>query len=180
MFQGERIEKGQGTWDPSEEPPRDVTSLSWLRFSFLFVPERFYKRNERRKKKKKTSMQALQLLLLLQCYWFNYYYMYNSFFSHIFSFHWLDLVREWQLLRDYKLKGSGWGVQHICFMAFFALFHGLLCLFWIWRAERRTCLRRSVKHKDLERRKLRLLQKISEDRETTQKHSGLKLFFIRF
>lgn len=89
VFQGERIEKGQGTWDPSEEPPRDVTSLSWLLFSFLFVPETFYKRNG-----KKTSMQALQILLLLQCYWFNYYYMYNSIFSHIYSFHWLDFGRR--------------------------------------------------------------------------------------
>lgn len=40
----------------------------------------------------------------------------------------LILVGERQLLSDYKLTGSGWGVQNICLMAFFALFHGLFCL----------------------------------------------------
>lgn len=40
-------------------------------------------------------------------------------------------------------------------------------------SERRTSLRRSVTREDLKRRKLRLLLKISEDRETMQKHSGL-------
>lgn len=131
VFQGERIEKGQGTWDPSEEPPRDVTSLSWLLFSFLFVPETFYKRNGKKKH---------------QCKRRNYYYYCGvtgsttntctTAFFHISILSTdLILVGEWQLLRDYKLKGSGWvgGVQNICFLAFFALFHGLFCLFWIWR-----------------------------------------------
>ena len=99
VFQGERIEKGQGTWDLSEESPRDVTSLSWLLFSFSFLPKTFYKRNG-----KKTSMQTLQLLLLLQCYRFNYYYMYNSIFSHIYSFHWLDF--GWRGFKDSRIQGS--------------------------------------------------------------------------
>lgn len=134
VFQGERIEKGQGTWDPEEEPPPYVTSLSWLLFSFSFVTKHFTREME---KKDKTSMQTLQLLLL-QCSWFNFYYMYNSIFFHISVLSTdLILLREWYLLRDYKLKVMGWGVQDICFMAFFALFHGLLrffcCFFWIWR-----------------------------------------------
>lgn len=77
-------------------------------------------------------------------------------------------------------------------MAFFALFHGLLCFFFVCLffgyeevldgegSERRTSLRRSVTHEDLKRRILRLLQKISEDRKTMQKHSGLLLHFIIF
>lgn len=40
-------------------------------------------------------------------------------------------------------------------------------------SKRRTCLKWSVTHEDLERRELRLLQKISENRDTMQKHSGL-------
>lgn len=89
VFQGERIEKGQGTWDPSEEPPRDViTLLTPLLFSVC--TRDILQRNG----KKETTVQALQLLRFLQCYWFDYYYMYNSIFSHIYSFHWLDFGRR--------------------------------------------------------------------------------------
>lgn len=150
--------------------------------SFLFC---LYPRHFTREMEKKTKKH--------QCKHCNYYYFCSvtcsttitctTAFFHI-SIPSTDfiLVGEWQLLRDYKLKGSGWGVQNICFMAFFALFHGLLCLFFFFGyeevlngegSERRTCLRRSVTREDLKRRKLRLLQKISEDRETMQKHSGL-------
>lgn len=40
-------------------------------------------------------------------------------------------------------------------------------------SERRRCLRSPVTREDLKIRKLRLLQEISEDRETMRKHSGL-------
>lgn len=101
--------------------------------SFLFC---LYPRHFTRKMGKKKH----------QCKHCNYYYYYCSVtgsttttcttaFFHISILSTdLILVGEWQLLRDYKLKGLGWeGVQNICFMAFFALFHGLLCLLWIRR-----------------------------------------------
>lgn len=109
--------------------------------SFLF---RFYPRHFTSERWGKQNIPpALRLLLLLQCYWLYYYYMYNSIFSHIYSFHWLDF--GWRVTtptglwttKGYGLGGRGRGVQDICFMAFFALFHGLLCLFWIQREGQR-------------------------------------------
>ena len=47
-------------------------------------------------------------------------------------------------------------------------------------SERRTSLRRSVTREDLKRRKLRLLLKISEDRETMQKTLWALIVFHNF
>lgn len=173
--------KGPGNMRPLRRAPSpfDITLLSPL-FCFCLYPRHFTRKMEKKN----------------QCKHCNYYYYCSvtgststtctTAFFHI-SILSTDLVfdGEWQLLRDYKLKGSGWGVQNICFMAFFALFHGLLCLFRIYGEVlddegSRTCVRRSVKREDLKRRTLRLLQRISEDSETTQKHSGLLLCFIIF
>lgn len=120
MFQGERIEKGQGTWDPPEEPPCDVISLSWL--LFFSVCTRDILQEKWKIKKKTKSVQPLQLLLYLQCYWS---ITCTTAFFHI-SILSTDLivVGEWRLLRDYKLKGLGWGTEH--------LLHGIFCTFsWI-------------------------------------------------
>lgn len=66
VFQSERIEKGQGTWERPEEPPHNVTLFSRLFLSvFLFQPETFYKR-------KKKIARTLQLLLLLYDWYFGY------------------------------------------------------------------------------------------------------------
>lgn len=99
-------------------------------FLFCLYPRHFTREMEKKKKH--------------QCKHCNYYYFCSvtgsttitcttAFFHISIPSTDLILVGEWQLLWDYKLKGSGWGVQNICFMAFFALFHGLLCLFWIRR-----------------------------------------------
>lgn len=98
----------------------------------------------------------------------------------------LILVGEQQLLSDYKLKGSGWGgAEH--------LLNGIFCTFsWIVLSfgyeevvdgegsKPRTSPRRSVTREDLKRRKLRLLQKISEDRETMQKTLWALIVFHNF
>lgn len=126
MFQGERIEKGQGTWDPSEEPPCDVTSLSWLLFSFLFVPETFYKRTEQKEKNIgsstaiiTTTRAVLMVQLLSHCM--------TAFFFFFFTCLFFPLT--WWLQQHYELKELGQRVQNIGFMASFALFHGLLFIF---------------------------------------------------
>lgn len=77
------------------ETPQKSSLAMWHHspdsFSFLFVPETFYKRNWEKKKKKKHH----------QCKHCNYYYYCSvtgstaityttAFFSHIYSFHWLD------------------------------------------------------------------------------------------
>lgn len=83
-----------------------------------------------------TTTAVLLALLLLHV-------QQQAFFSHIYSFHWLDF--GWRVTTPTGLwttKGYGlgcWGqggVQDICFLAFFALFHGLLCLFRIQREGR--------------------------------------------
>lgn len=76
--------------------------------------------------------------------------------------------------------GGRWG-QNICFAAFFALFHGLLCRFSDMKrflndsgSESRRHLRGSVAFRGPRESEA----KFSEDRETTQKRSGLKFLFI--
>lgn len=125
---GRKNWKGPGNMRPLRRAPTrcDITLLTPL---FFFVCTRDILQEKWKKKH--------------QCKHCNYYYYCSvtgsttitctTAFFHISILSTdLILVGEWQLLRDYKLKGSGWGVQNICFMAFFALFHGLLCLFWIW------------------------------------------------
>lgn len=77
-------------------------------------------------------------------------------FSHIYSFHWLELGQRVTITTGQRRR-SGWGGPNICFAAFFALFHGLLCRFSDMKRflngdgrERRGRLRRSA---DPERRK---------------------------
>lgn len=78
-FQGERIEKGQGTWERHKEPRRNVTSLSGL-FLFLFIAFLSQTNNLRKKlklfRKGDTedhrirdgwTLAALWLILLLHC-----------------------------------------------------------------------------------------------------------------
>lgn len=159
-----------------QKSPLAMWSLSWLLFYFPFVPETFYKEMGKKKQQFKHCNYydscSVTGSTIITC---------TTAFFHISILSTdLILVGEWRLLRDYKLKGWGGGVQNIGFLAFFALFHGLRCLFWMRRSfERRrkrtqdVSLRRPITREDLKRRELRLLQKISEDRETTQKHSGL-------
>lgn len=79
-------------------------------------------------------------------------------------------------------RRSGWGGgQNICFAAFFALFHGLLCRFSDMKrflngegSDRRGHLRRSAASADPESRK----PKLWEDSRTTQDRSGLEFLFI--
>lgn len=106
-------------------------------------------------------MQALRLLLLLQCYWINYYYMYNSIFHISILSTDLILIAEWQLLRDYKLKGTGggWGggVQNICVMAFFFALYFFFLDCFVFLEHKEAFGRRGDKW--------RPRQKISEDGE---------------
>lgn len=178
VFQGERIEKGQGTWDPSEEPPHDVISLSWL--IFLLVPETFYKRNIKKTKTKKKHQNC------------DYYYFCSvtgstiitcttAFFTYLFfPLTWLGSESE-NIYGTMTKFGAGVGGQNICFAAFFALFHGLLCRFSDMKrflndsgSEFRRHLRRSVESEDPESRK----PSSRKTGETTQKRSGLKFLFI--
>lgn len=83
-FQGERIEKGQGTWERRKEPRRNVTSPSGL-FLFLFIAFLQEMNNLRKKQKlfKKwntedhrncdgRTLAALWLILLLHCVFSRY------------------------------------------------------------------------------------------------------------
>lgn len=116
VFQGERIEKGQGTWDPSEEPHCDVTSLSWLLFSFLFVPETFYKRTEQKEKNIgsstaviTTTRAVLLIQLLLRCM--------TAFFFYMFILS-TDLVTSTAL---WTQRTGATGAEH--------WLHGIFCTF---------------------------------------------------
>lgn len=109
--------------------------------SFLFC---FYPRHFSSARWGKQKIPRSLRLLLLQCYWlYYYYYMYNSkhFFTYLFfSLTWFRMESDNSYgIMNYNGYGLGWrgrGVQDICFLAFFALFHGLLCLFWIQREGR--------------------------------------------
>lgn len=83
-FQGERIEKGQGTWERRKEHRRNVTSPSGL-FLFLFIAFLQEMNNLRKKQKlfKKwntedhrkcdgRTLSALWLILLLHCVFSRY------------------------------------------------------------------------------------------------------------
>lgn len=91
-------------------------------FLFCLYPRHFTREMEEKKKH--------------QCKHCNYYYFCSvtgsttitcttAFFHISIPSTDLILVGEWQLLRDYKLKGSGWGgAEH--------LLHGIFCTFsWI-------------------------------------------------
>lgn len=100
-----------------------------------------------------------------------------SIFSHIYSFHWLDF--GWSVttptgLWTTKGYGLGWGeggAGHLLL--------GIFCTFsWIalsFLDTKRGTAEGTAGHvcRDLKRRQRRPQQKISEDRKTMQKHSGL-------
>lgn len=159
----------------------DITLLTPL---FFFVCNKtFYKRNGKQNINASTAIITttavllVQLLLHVQQHFFTYlFFPLTCFWSESGNFYGIINSKGW----------GGGGAEH--------LLHGIFCTFsWIalcfldvkrfWtvkECECRTCLRRSVTHKDLKRRLLRLLQRISEDRKTMQKHSGLLLHFIIF
>lgn len=180
VFQGERIEKGQGTWDSSEEPPHDViTLLTDFSVSTWDILQ------EKRKKKQKKNPKKHK-----NC---DYYYFCSvtgstiitcttAFFTYLFfPLTWLGSESENNYGTMTKFGvGGRWG-QNICFAAFFALFHGLLCRFSDMKrflndsgSESRRHLRGSVAFRGPRESEA----KFSEDRETTQKRSGLKFLFI--
>lgn len=127
---------------------------------------------------KQNIPPALRLLLLLQCYWLYYYYMYNSiFFTYLFfPLTWFRMESDNSYgIMNYKgvrvgRAGKG-GAGH--------LLHGIFCTFsWIalsFLDTKRGTAEGTAGHvcRDLKRRERRPQQKISEDRKTMQKHSGL-------
>lgn len=112
------------------ETPQKSPLTMWYRspdWFFCSYPRHF---QEKRLKKTKTNIRTaiitisavllVRLLLHVQ-----------QHFSHIYSFHWLESGQRVTMTTEQRQR-SGWGGglgQNICFAAFFALFHGLLCRF---------------------------------------------------
>lgn len=121
VFQGERIEKGQGTWDPSEEPPHDVITL----LTDFSVSTWDILQEKRKKKKQKKHKNC------------DYYYFCSvtgsttitcttAFFTYLFfPLTWLGSESENNYGTMTKFGVGGWvGAEH--------LLCGILCTFsWI-------------------------------------------------
>lgn len=106
VFQGERIEKGQGTWDPSEEPPHDVITLL-TDFSVgtwdILQEKRKKKAKKKTKKTIRTAIITISAVLLVRLL-----LRVQQHFSHIYSFHWLDLGQRVKIITG-QWQSLGWG-----------------------------------------------------------------------
>lgn len=128
-FQGERIEKGQGTWERRKEPRRNVTSPSGL-FLFLFIAflqetnnlwkkQKLFKKwnTEDHRKCDGRTLAALWLILLLHCVFSRYgwieiktigeiwHYLHGIFALFIVFFFFLDYKKgkKWKKTKEQRL-----------------------------------------------------------------------------
>lgn len=140
--------KGPRNMRPLRRAPSrcDITLLTPLFFSVCtrdILQEKWKKKNI----SASTAIITISAVLLVQLL----LHVLQHFFTYLFlplTWFWSESGNSYGTI---NYKGRGGGVQNICFLAFFALFHGLLCLFWIrrgfgWRRKRTRDISEEVCH----------------------------------